>query len=340
MIPATQLDELPIRVGLGQFQLTSDSLLSYIKQCGVDDIQMNTAQLPGDSRWEFEDLAALRERVNAAGLRLMSLENVPVTFYDKIMLGLPGRDEQLDHMVATVTNMGRAGIPILGYHFMPTGVWRTSKTQPVRGGALATRYDHQLATSTDDDRFQHKNSTAHPDRDYTVEEMWENYCWYLERILPACEAAGVRLALHPDDPPVDAALGRVPRLFHGFDCFRKALETFDSPMHGLNFCHGCWSEMKAGEGVLDAIRHFGSRDRIFYVHFRDVQGGIDDFTECFLGDGNCDPVETIRTLKDVGFRGFLIPDHVPQMEGDEGWNHRGRAWTVGYIRGLLDAVSG
>ena len=147
------------------------------------------------------------------------------------------------------------------------------------------------------------------------------------------------MALHPDDPPVDASLGRVPRLFHGFDCFRKALETFDSPMHGLNFCHGCWSEMKAGEGVLDAIRHFGSRDRSFYVHFRDVQGGIDDFTECFLGDGNCDPVETIRTLKDVGFRGFLIPDHVPQMEGDEGWNHRGRAWTVGYIRGLLDAVS-
>ncbi|GIT29577.1 MAG: hypothetical protein Ct9H300mP1_16230 [Planctomycetaceae bacterium] len=253
MIPATQLDELPIRVGLGQFQLTSDSLLAYIKQCGVDDIQMNTAQLPGDSRWEFEDLAALRERVNAAGLRLMSLENVPVTFYDKIMLGLPGRDEQLDHMVATVTNMGRAGIPILGYHFMPTGVWRTSKTQPVRGGALATRYDHQLATSTDDDRFQHKNSTAHPDRDYPGRgDGGKNYCWYLKENPAGVRGGpGVRLALHPDDPPGRRGpLGRVPRLFHGFDCFRKALETFDSPMHGLNFCHGCWSEMKAGEGVL------------------------------------------------------------------------------------------
>ena len=105
MIPATQFEDLPIRVGLGQFQVPTDSLLAYIKQCGVDDIQMNTATLPGDSRWEYEDLAALRERVNAAGLRLMSLENVPVTFYDQIMLGLPGRDEQIDHMVATVTNM-------------------------------------------------------------------------------------------------------------------------------------------------------------------------------------------------------------------------------------------
>ena len=147
------------------------------------------------------------------------------------------------------------------------------------------------------------------------------------------------MALHPDDPPVDAPLGRVPRLFHGFDCFREALETFDSPMHGLNFCHGCWSEMRAGEGVLDAIRYFGSRDKILYVHFRDVQGGIEDFTECFLGDGNCNPVDTLKALKEVGFQGFLIPDHVPQMAGDEGWNHRGRAWTAGYIKGLLDAIA-
>ena len=338
MIPAMQLDQLPIRVGLGQFNELSDERLAYIKQCGVDDIQLNTPRLPGECRWEYEDLSAWRERVERAGLRLMSLENVPVTFYDQIMLGLPGRDQQLDHMVATVRNMGRAKIPILGYHFMPTGVWRTSRTTPVRGGALATAYDHHEATSTDDDRFQHKNSIAHPERDYTVEEMWDNYDWYLQRILPACEEAGVRLALHPDDPPVDASLGRVPRLFHGFENFRRALETFDSPMHGLNFCHGCWSEMRRGEGVLDAIRFFGERNQIHYVHFRDVQGGIEEFTECFLGDGNCDPVATIRALKDVGFRGFLIPDHVPLMEGDTEWGHRGRGWTAGYIQGLLDAV--
>ena len=338
MIPATQFDELPLRVGLGQFQTPTPSLLAYIKQCGVDDIQMNTARLPGENRWEYEDLAHLREQVNHAGLRLMSLENVPVTFYDKIMLGLPGRESQLDHMVATVTNIGRAGIPILGYHFMPTGVWRTSQTQPVRGGALATRYQHQLAVDSDDNRYQHKNWPTRADRDYSPDEMWENYCWYMERMLPACEAAGVRMALHPDDPPVDTPLGRVPRLFHGFEGFRRAMDTFDSPMHGLNFCHGCWSEMKAGQGVLDAIRHFGAQDRILYVHFRDVQGGLDDFTECFLGDGNCDPLETVRTLRDVGFRGFLIPDHVPQMEGDQGWNERGRAWTAGYIKGLIDAT--
>ena len=191
MIPAMRLDELPMRVGLGQFNELSEERLAYIKQCGVDDIQLNTPRLPGECRWEYEDLAAWREQVEQAGLRLMSLENVPVTFYDRIMLGMPGRDEQLDHMVATVRNMGRAGIPILGYHFMPTGVWRTSRTTPVRGGALATAYDHGEATSANDDRFQHKNSITHPGRDYTLEEMWDNYDWYLQRILPACEEAGV-----------------------------------------------------------------------------------------------------------------------------------------------------
>jgi mannonate dehydratase len=116
------------------------------------------------------------------------------------------------------------------------------------------------------------------------------------------------------------------------------METFDSPMHGLDFCHGCWSEMRGGEGVLEAIQWFGNRGKIFYVHFRDVEGSVENFTECFLGDGNCDPVKTIRALKQTGFNGFLLPDHVPRMIDDTDWCHRGRAWTVGYIKGLIAAV--
>jgi sugar phosphate isomerase/epimerase len=120
--------------------------------------------------------------------------------------------------------------------------------------------------------------------------------------------------------------------------FRRAMDTFDSPMHGLDFCHGCWSEMRGGEGVVDAIRYFGERGKILYVHFRDVQGTVEDFTECHLDDGNCDPVETIRTLKQIGFNGFLFPDHVPRMVDDTDWCHRGRAWAVGYIKALIDGV--
>ena len=333
-----QLDDLPMRVGVGQFHEVTDERLQFIKQCGADDFQLNTPRLPGTERWEYEDLARLVAQASDAGLRLMAIENVPLPFYDKILLGVPGREKQLENMQHIVRSMARAGVPILGYAFMPSGVWRTAVDTPVRGGALATSFNYDSAKSIKPSQGAFGFFGNVPvDREYTADEIWDNYCWYMERILPVCEQVGVRMALHPDDPPVET-LGGVARIFRRFDDFRRALETFDSPMHGLDFCHGCWSEMRGGEGVLEAIRFFGERGKIFYVHFRDVQGSVENFTECFLGDGNCDPVETIRALKQTGFNGFLIPDHVPRMVDDTDWCHRGRAWTVGYIRALIDAV--
>jgi mannonate dehydratase len=323
------LKSLPMRVGLGQFSEITPEMLTFIKQCGCDDFLLNTPRLPGESRWEFRDLLLLRTQAENAGLRLMALENVPIRFYDKIMLGQPGREEQLENMKETVRNMGRAGIPILGYHFMPNSVWRTSRDTPVRGGAKATAYSTELA----------KNAPLSHGREYSEEQMWTNYDWYMERILPVCEEAGVRMALHPDDPPVEFPLGGIARLFRSFENFKRAMDRHPSPMHGLDFCHGCWSEMRGGEGVLDAIRHFGSQGRLFYIHLRDVVGKADDFTEVFLGDGNVNPVETVKTLKEVGFNGFLIDDHVPHMVEDTGWGHRGRAWSTGYIKALIDAVN-
>ena len=332
------LASLSMRVGLGQFQQLTPSRLRFIKQCGCDDFQLNTPALPGHERWEYEDLARLVAQAKQAGLRLIALENAPTRFYDQIMTGAPGRDKQLDNMVYTLRNIARAGIPIFGYAFMPAGVWRTSSVALSRG-AQSTAFHYETAQNVrpGDGRTYSIWGGTPADREYTEEAIWENYCWYLERILPVCEEAGLRLALHPDDPPVPT-LGGVGRVFRNFENFRRAMEKFDSPMHGLDFCHGCWSEMRAGAGVIDAIRYFGERGKIFYVHFRDVQGSVDDFKECFLGDGNCDPVETIRALKQVGFRGFLIPDHVPRMVGDGRWCERGRAWTVGYIQALIAAV--
>jgi mannonate dehydratase len=323
------LNALPMRVGLGQFNEMTEERLKFVKQCGCDDFLLNTPKLPGEQRWEFRDLLMLRTHAENAGLRLMALENVPIPFYDKIMLGLPGREAQLENMKETVRNMGRAGIPILGYHFMPNSVWRTSHSTPVRGGATATAFDMELA----------KNAPLSHGREYNEAEMWANYDWYMERILPVCDEAGVRMALHPDDPPV-IALGGIPRLFRNFENFARAMERHPSPMHGLDFCHGCWSEMRGGEGVLEAIRYFGERGRLFYIHLRDVTGSAEKFTEVFLGDGNSDPVAVVKTLKQVGFNGFIIDDHVPHMVDDTPWGHRGRAWSTGYIKALVDAVNG
>ena len=157
---------LKMRVGLGQFNEISEDLLAFIKQLGVDDFLMNTPKLPGDAQWEYEDLAAIKAKADAVNLRLMALENVPVSFYDRIMLGQEGREEQLQHMINTVRNMGKAGIPILGYHWMPNSVWRTPELATLRGGARATRFN--LA--------EHNPAQLTHERVYTHEEMWANYC--------------------------------------------------------------------------------------------------------------------------------------------------------------------
>jgi mannonate dehydratase len=126
-------------------------------------------------------------------------------------------------------------------------------------------------------------------------------------------------------------------LFYSVEGYKKAMEEVaPSPNHGIDFCMGCFSE--TGMNVIDAIRYFGERGKIFYVHLRDVQGCVPSFQECFLGEGNFDPVEVVRTLKEVGFDGFIIDDHVPRMIDDTEWNHRGHAHATGYILGLVDAV--
>ena len=318
---------LPMRVGLGQFNVLTDEKLAFIKQVGADDFLMNTPQLPGDAQWEYEDLAELVCRAEAAELRLMCLENVPVHFYDEIMLGQDGRDKQLGHMATTVRNMGKAGIPILGYHWVPNFVWRDQERQSLRGGAAATRF-----TMAD-----HADAPLSHGRPFTDEEMWDNYCWYLERILPVAEQAGVTLALHPDDPPVPS-LGGIARICRSFDHFARAMDTFDSPKHGLDFCMGCWSEMGGHDNVIRAIRHFGSQGKIVYIHFRDVVGPVEDFYETFIDCGQVDTFEVVKTLKEVGFTGFMITDHVPAIIDDTGWGHRGRAHCIGFMQALIQVV--
>lgn len=314
-----------MRLALGQLRELSDETLRFIRQLGVGDVLLNTPVLPGDARWEFMDLLHLRMRCEDAGLTLAAIENVPRRFYEKAMLGLSGRDEQIENVATTVRNLGQAGIPILGYAWMPNGVWRTSRTTPARGGSTVTSFDMELARSA---------PLSHG-RVYSSEEMWRNYEYFLRAIVPVAEEAGVRLALHPDDPPVPS-LGGVGRIFRDFDGFRRAMDLVDSPSNGMDFCLGCWSEM--GPGVLKAVRYFGERGKILYVHFRDVQGTVPAFQECFINEGNNDMFLVLQTLRESGFRGFLIPDHVPHVEDDTAWGHRGRAYAIGYMSALLEVL--
>ena len=326
------ITKLPMRVAIGQVNELTEEFLTFAKQLGLQDVQMNLYNLPSDmkdtGRLEFHDLLKLHSRAAERGLRLIAIENVPIRFYDKIMLGQAGREKQLENMQESIRNLGRAGIPIFGYHFISTGVWRTGWDTPIRGGAISNSFKLELA----------KHAPLSYDRVYDEDEMWANYDWYMQRILPVAEEYNVRMALHPDDPPVPI-LGGVSRLFRNFANFKRALERHPSRMHGLDFCHGCWSEMRGGAGVLEAAEYFGAQGRIFYVHMRDVQGGCDDFTECYINEGNSNIFKVILKLREVGFNGFMIDDHVPHMVNDSSYGHRGRAHATGYITAMLDAVN-
>jgi mannonate dehydratase len=339
-----------IRVAIGQFNELTDEKLHFAAQLGVPGVQMNTPKLPGEQRWEEADLRRLVLKCREYNLQLEAIENVPIHFYDKAMLGLPGRDEQIEHYQATIRNMGRAGIPILGYHFMPNSVWRTTRTAPGRGGALCTAFDMaavEAAGSADGIRGYVAKTDERPDAIAVIDkeeeivteaQMWANYEYFMKAVIPVAEEAGVKLALHPDDPPVEM-LGGVARLFRNVEGFKRAHEITPSEAWGLDLCLGCCSEMPGGAAnVMAMIEHFGPLGRIFYVHFRDVQGTVPAFQECFIGEGNYDPATVMLALKQNGITGFLLDDHVPHVVDDSEWAHRGRAHAIGYMQGLLNMM--
>lgn len=332
-------DDLPMRIGLGSFTKPTDRRLQYIKQLGVDDVLLNMyrtqlidtdydeSPLPGEHEWSFRNLVQLRNRIEDAGLRLNALENLPMAHYDEIMLGGDNCDQQLEHVKNTIRHMGQAGIDTLGYDWMPSGVWRSSTTYRLRGGAKAMAVD---MADFEDTPLTH-------DREYSEEELWDNYRYFLEEVLPVAEEAGVTLAVHPNDPPTDQKLGGIPQLLRSFENYKRAMELVPSQNHGIEFCLGNWSEM--GADIHEVIEYFGERDKITYVHFQTVSGPLPKFNEIFVDqDGYYDPEAALQHLHDVGFDGMIIPGHVPKLVDDGAWNERGRAFTVGYLRGILNTI--
>lgn len=328
--------DLPMRVGLGQLRRLDDDQLRYIKQLGVDDISLvvssfTETDLPLSSdEWSFSELVRLRNYVEEAGLRLAGFEIVPLSFYEKALFDEEGKEQELERFKNTIRNVGRAGIPLMGYYWLPDGVWRTSENRRVRGGAKATAFDLREVEAA---------PPTHG-RDFSESEFWENYEYFLSEVVPVAEEAGVKLMLHPNDPPAEK-LGGIPMLFRNFETIKRAMELVPSDNHGLLFCLGTWSSM--GADLEQALRYFGERDEIFFVHFRNVVGSMPSFHETFVDDpdGYYDPRRILTLLDDIGFDGVLTPDHVPYLVDETDWplgGYRGRAYTVGYLKGLLNTL--
>ena len=324
-----------------------DDLLTFSAQYGATDVVIqsrtgkvsgerwaafpgeNASAVPGEQRWELRDLENLRKQVESHNLHLEALENVPTTFYDQIMLGGIKRDEQIENMIFTVRNIARAGIPIFGYNWMPTGVWRNSKNSSHRSGTTVTAYDHS----------KHINAQMTHFREYTEEEMWDNLEYWIKIITPVAEEEGIRIGIHPADPPVDS-VGGIPRLLNSFAAYKRLVEIVESPSDAIEFCQGTFSEMADAkeDGIYKMIRYFGERNKILYVHFRNVSNAGSSFKEEFINTGHVDMYRAIKLYREIGFGGVLVNDHVPITIGDSAWGHQGRAYANGYMQALLDVI--
>ncbi|MEC9438886.1 MAG: mannonate dehydratase [Chloroflexota bacterium] len=318
-----------MRVGFGQFDQPTPEYFRFAAQYGATDVLMNFnrgAPFPSiGGRWELSDLVKLRISAEQYGLTFSAIENVPAHFYDHIMLGGPRRDQQIENMIYTVRNIARAGIPIFGYNWMPSMVWRTTP-QHIRCGALATAFDYEEAQ---------KAPLTHG-RVYSEDEMWENLEYWIKIITPIAEEEGIRLGIHPCDPPVEQ-LGGVPQLLRSFDSYKRLISIVESPSNAIEFCQGTFSEME-GDNIYEMIRYFGERGKILYVHFRNVSGPVPKFHEEFINTGYVDMYKAMTIYQSVGFNGFFIDDHVPNTFQDSEWGHRGRAFANGYIQGLIESV--
>lgn len=278
--------------------------------------------------------AALRRDVEIFanhGMTVIGIEDTAPM--DKIRLGLPGRDEEIDHVITQIKAMGRLQLRTLCYNWMALSSWgRTDTEVEVRGGALVTGF--RLADTEDMAPLVAAGEVAE-------QQMWDALQYFLDAVVPVAEEAGVRLGMHPDDPP--RAIDRnLPRLMRSPEAFRKLREMRPSINNGITFCQGNFALMEDAD-LPALIREFGV-DGIAFVHFRDVIGTATDFRETFHDEGQTDLPECMRAYAEIGFSGPMRPDHVPTMYGESnarpGYETLGRLFAIGYIRGVEQAAYG
>jgi mannonate dehydratase len=324
-----------IQIGTMLSAEASDEDIQFVKQLGIEWV-MTGLRNPEDHT--AENYIALRKHFESHGLKVYRLANHRCHNMPQVTLNLPGRDEKIAEYLQYIRNLGAAGIHYSTYAHMGNGIWH-SKREKIRGGAEARAFhidDPDKVGRWVGEQFHEPLSHG---REYSEDEIWDNYTTFIKQVVPVAEEAGVYIGIHPDDPPV-YPLGGIPRcIFGSFEGYKRAIEIADSPHIGMCLCAGCWLEGGTGMGkdVIETIHYFGERKKLFKVHFRNVTAPMPEgFAETYMDAGYMDMFKIVQALQEVGFDGAIMSDHLPQMVGGR---RAAEAYGVAYMKALVNAAS-
>ena len=353
-----------MKLGLGLYRHQLDrEHYQFAKQCGcthlvihlVDYFRSSRSNRPGDQPvgddtgwglagdpdriWTFEEIAAIKNDIAAAGLELAAIENFDPAHWHDVLLDGPKKLEQIENIKRIIRNAGRAGVPIFGYNFSIAGVAGRVKGKFARGEAEAVGMDGPLDKPLPNGMVWNMVYDQSPAPGTvppaTPELLWSRLKFFLDELIPVAEQAGVTLAAHPDDPPMATVRGQ-PRLVWKPHLYQKLIDLKPSPRNALEFCVGTIAEMIDGD-VYEAVEQFSRQKKLAYVHLRNVHDKVPYYKETFIDDGDVDVLRVLRTLKDNDYDGVIIPDHAPQMTCSAPW-HAGMAYALGYLQAGIKAV--
>lgn len=350
-----------MKLGFGLYRhMLDDENLKFAKQLGATHLVIHMCdyfnqqknfshndQPIGDTKgwgvakgdiWTVDELLEIKQKVESFGFTWYAIENFDPKHWDKVLFGEEGKEQQIENLKQIIRNVGKAGIKVFGYNFSLTGVTGRIISNTARGYAQTVGMNGSndileapLPKSMAWNMVVNPAATGYRES-MSQEQLWDNLAYFLNEIIPVAQEAGVILAAHPDDPPVEIVRG-LPKLVNQPHKYQRLLDIIQSDCNALEYCLGTIAEMTEGD-VYDTTANYVKQGKVPYIHLRNVSGKVPYYKETFIDEGDIDIKRIIKILKDLNYDGVLIPDHTPQMSCKAPW-HAGMAYAMGYINALI-----
>lgn len=351
-----------MKLGFGLYRhMLNTEHYNFAKQCGATHLVIHLVDYFGHNKdsadqpiggtkgwgragnpnkiWSYEELAAIKKEINDHGLELEAIENFDPAHWHDILLDGPKKEQQMANLKQLIRNVGKAGIPVFGYNFSLAGVAARTQGAYARGGAVSVGMeggdDTPIPNGMVWNMVYDENAPEGTLPKIDHKALWDRLQYFLDRILPVAEEAGVKMAAHPDDPPMPYVRD-TPRLVFQPDMYQKLINMNQSPANNLEFCLGSIAEMTEGD-VYEATDSYSEQGRIGYIHFRNIKGKVPNYKEVFVDEGDIDMFKILKILKKNNYDGVLIPDHTPQMTCDAPW-YAGMAYAMGYMKAAINLL--